>query len=161
MWKHEEMYDVHQVAAQLLLTEHTVYQYLRSGELRGVRVGRGWRVEEGALRDYLRGDRGQSPRVVAHAIKLVHLVDPKPESVCYEFPDGYRYKCTMFTARRLLQSPELANGRGFDLDERHHLSNQDAMNLMISLASYFAKVAPGGAFRMFATRANLKDPQGE
>jgi excisionase family DNA binding protein len=158
MWQHQEMYDVHQVAAELLLTEHTVYQYLRSGELKGVRVGRAWRIPELELRNYLRGDRGQNPRQAAHQIKLVHFVDPTTGSVCLAFPDGYRVKLTMYDARRILQSPEVAHGGGIDLDG-HHLSNQDALNLMTALVSYFVRVAPGGASRMFATRAKLEDPQ--
>jgi excisionase family DNA binding protein len=156
MW--QQMYDVHQVAAQLLLSEHTVYALLRSGELKGVRAGRrSWRVEESAIRDYLRGDRGQHPRIAARQIRLVHFVEAKPESVCYEFPDGARVKLTMYDARRILQSPEVANGRGIDIDG-HHLSNQDALNLMAALVSYFVKVAPAGAARIFTTKGKRRGP---
>lgn len=158
MWQHQEMYDVHQVARQLLLTEHTVYQYLREGSLKGLRVGRSWRIPELELRNYLRGDRGQNPRIAAHQIKLVHFVDAKPESVCLAFEDGSQVKLTMYDARRILQSSEIARGGGLDLDG-HHLNNQDALTLMTCLVSYFVRVAPGGASRMFATRARLKDPQ--
>lgn len=157
MW--EQKYDVHQVAAQLLLSEHTVYALLRSGELKGVRAGRSWRVEESALRAYLHGDRGQHPRIAARQIKMVHFVDPKPESVCLALEDGSRVKLTMYDARRILQSPEVARGGGIDLDE-HHLSNPEALDLMAALVSYFVRVAPGGASRIFSTRGKLKDPQG-
>lgn len=161
MWQHQEMYKVKQVAAQLLLTEHTVYQYLREGSLKGVRVGRSWRVPEGSIREYLRGDRGQSPRQAANQIKSVHFVDPRPFSVSVAFANEYneyRIELTMYDARRILQSPEVAHGGGIDLDG-HHLSNSEALTLMAALVSYFMRVCPGGASRMFSTRGKLRDPQ--
>lgn len=155
MW--ETKYKVHDVAEQLLLSDHSVYALLRSGELKGVRAGRAWRVEESAIRAYLHGDHGQSARAAARQMRLVHFVEATPESVCLAFPDGSRVKCTMRTARDLVQGPELAHGRGYQLDN-HFLNNQQAMDLMISLVAYFARVAPGGVFRIFNTRGVKLDP---
>ena len=45
-----------QVAERLQVSEHTVYGWLRSGRLRGEKVGRLWRVPEEAVEAFLRGD---------------------------------------------------------------------------------------------------------
>jgi excisionase family DNA binding protein len=153
----QPFYTVRQVSDMLQITEHSVYQYLRTGELVGIRRGRAWRISEGALRTYMRGNGGMNPRMAARQIHLVHFVDAKPESVCLAFPDGTNYKLTLHDARRIAQSSEIARGGGMDLDG-HHLSNQEALDLMAALVSYFARVAPGAVARVFATRAKLRDP---
>lgn len=156
MW--ETKYKVHDVAEQLLLSDHSVYALLRSGELKGVRAGRAWRVEESAIRAYLHGDHGQSARIAARQMKLVRFVEATTESVFLAFPDESRVKCTMRTARDLVQGPELAHGRGYQLDKQHFLNNQQAMDLMISLVAYFSRTAPNGVFRIFNTRGVKLDP---
>jgi hypothetical protein len=153
----QPFYNVHQVSDLLQITEHSVYQYLRTGELVGIRRGRSWKVSERDLRSYMRGTAGISPRLAARQIKSVKFVDAKPESVCLAFPDGYRYKLTLHDARRILQSSEITRGGGMDL-ENHHLSNQESLDLLAALVSYFARVAPGAVARVFATRAKLRDP---
>jgi excisionase family DNA binding protein len=45
-----------QVAEQLVVSERTVIRLIERGELRGIRVGRQWRVPKEALEDYLRGE---------------------------------------------------------------------------------------------------------
>lgn len=154
----QPFYNVHQVSDMLQITEHSVYQYLRTGELVGTRRGRSWRVSEANLRAYMRGTAGISPRLAARQIKSVHFVDAKPESVCFEFPDGYRYKLTLHDARKILQSNEIARGGGIDMGQGHHLSNQEALDLMAALISYFSRVAPGAVARVFATRWIQKEP---
>jgi hypothetical protein len=105
----------------------------------------------------MRGTAGISPRLAARQIKSVKFVDAKPESVCLAFPDGYQYKLTLHDARRILQNSEIARGAGMDLDG-HHLSNQEALDLMAALISFFSRVAPGAVARVFATRWIQKDP---
>ena len=156
MW--EQKYTVRQVADQLLLSPHSVYALLRRNELHGVRAGRAWRIESSAIRAYLHGDHGQSARIVARQIRLVHFTEATPESVCLAFPDGSQVKLTMRDARNLVQSPELAHRRGYQLDSQHFLTNQAAMDLMISLVAFFAKAAPGGVARIFNTRWVKTDP---
>jgi hypothetical protein len=153
----QPFYNVHQVSDLLQITEHSVYQYLRTGELVGIRRGRSWKVSERDLRSYMRGTAGISPRLAARQIKSVKFVDAKPESVCLAFPDGYQYKLTLHDARRILQNSEIARGAGMDLDG-HHLSNQEALDLMAALISFFSRVAPGAVARVFATRWIQKDP---
>jgi excisionase family DNA binding protein len=56
----EGLLTVRQVAAVLNVHGETVRQWLRSGKLRGVKIGhRSWRVPEEALRDL--GDTGPAP----------------------------------------------------------------------------------------------------
>jgi excisionase family DNA binding protein len=49
------------VAQHLGCTEPTVYQLVRSGELRAIRVGRLIRVPESALRDFIARDASALP----------------------------------------------------------------------------------------------------
>lgn len=44
-----------QVAEHLVVAERTVYEWLRSGRLRGIKVGRLWRVREKDLEAVRRG----------------------------------------------------------------------------------------------------------
>jgi|GEM_PF-2330356 len=46
---------VAEVAQYLRIDEQTVYRLLRSGELRGVKAGREWRVHRGILERFARG----------------------------------------------------------------------------------------------------------
>lgn len=48
-----------QVARRVQVTEHTVYGWLRQGRLRGVKLGRLWRVSGDDLEAFLRGNRGE------------------------------------------------------------------------------------------------------
>ena len=49
-----------QVAEQLQVTEHTVYDWLRTGKLHGLKVGRLWRVSETSLDAFLhKGEDGE------------------------------------------------------------------------------------------------------
>ncbi|OPZ46013.1 MAG: Helix-turn-helix domain protein [Firmicutes bacterium ADurb.BinA052] len=57
----EEMLTVAEVAGILRVSVRTVYNLLEAGALRGVRVGRAWRVLESALEDFIAkggGERG-------------------------------------------------------------------------------------------------------
>lgn len=49
----EELWDIARVAGYLGVSERTVYNRVRSGELPAIKVGRLWRVRESALRAYL------------------------------------------------------------------------------------------------------------
>ncbi len=47
---------VPQAAAQLQVSERTVYEWLRDGKLPGRKIGKVWRMSADAIVDFLRGD---------------------------------------------------------------------------------------------------------
>lgn len=49
-----EVYTVNELAKMLKVATQTVYRLLESGELKGVKVGRVWRVRREDLEEYLR-----------------------------------------------------------------------------------------------------------
>lgn len=49
----EKLLTPEQVAEHLVVAERTVYEWLRSGRLRGIKVGRLWRVREKDLEAFL------------------------------------------------------------------------------------------------------------
>jgi excisionase family DNA binding protein len=51
-----------EVAAALRVTEPTVYEWLRSGQLEGVKAGKFWRVSQEALEAFLKIERGRGGR---------------------------------------------------------------------------------------------------
>lgn len=54
----EELWDIARVASYLGVTERTVYNKVRSGDLPAVKVGRLWRIRESDLKEWLgRSDR--------------------------------------------------------------------------------------------------------
>jgi excisionase family DNA binding protein len=50
-------YTIEEVAAILKVHPRTINRLLERGELRGVKVGRLWRIPEEALTAYLRGEQ--------------------------------------------------------------------------------------------------------
>lgn len=55
-----QLYTVEEVTALLGLSKKTVYNYLRAGDLKGVKVGRLWRVSDSNLKKFARA--GAKPR---------------------------------------------------------------------------------------------------
>lgn len=51
----EKVYKVRHVSQHLNVDEDTVYRLLNTGEIRGIKVGRQWRVSETALNDFIAG----------------------------------------------------------------------------------------------------------
>ncbi len=51
-----------EVAASLRVTEPTVYEWLRSRQLEGVKAGKFWRVSQEALEAFLKIERGRGGR---------------------------------------------------------------------------------------------------
>jgi excisionase family DNA binding protein len=49
----EKYLKVKEVAAELRVSLMTVYRLINSGELKGIRVGRSFRVSEESFREYL------------------------------------------------------------------------------------------------------------
>jgi len=49
----EELFTVQQVAEQLQVRQRTVKRWLLSGQLRGLKAGRKWRVKPGAIEQFL------------------------------------------------------------------------------------------------------------
>lgn len=56
----ERYYTPEQIAQLLTIQKQTVYAWLRSGKLSGVKLGKIWRVSEGHLQGYL-GEKTPSP----------------------------------------------------------------------------------------------------
>lgn len=46
-------YTLDEVAQILQLTRRTLYSYVKNGKLKAVKIGRGWRVTETALQEFL------------------------------------------------------------------------------------------------------------
>jgi excisionase family DNA binding protein len=49
----EDLYTVKEVATKLKVSERAVLDWLRAGQLRGLRAGRAWRVKESDLEAFL------------------------------------------------------------------------------------------------------------
>ncbi len=52
----EQVFTVDEAATHLKVRPETVRRLLSQGRLPGNKVGRAWRIPEGALMDYLRGE---------------------------------------------------------------------------------------------------------
>ncbi len=52
----EKLLTPEQVAEHLVVAERTVYEWLRSGRLRGIKLGRLWRIREADLEAFLQGE---------------------------------------------------------------------------------------------------------
>ena len=50
----EQMLTVAEVAEILRVSERTIYNLLEAGDLRGVRVGRSWRIPKEALEEFIK-----------------------------------------------------------------------------------------------------------
>ena len=57
------LYTPEQVAEKLQATRRTVYRWLVSGALRGMRAGEGWRIAEADLMAFLESRKAAAPRV--------------------------------------------------------------------------------------------------
>jgi excisionase family DNA binding protein len=57
----DELWDIARVAAYLGVTERTVYNKVRAGDLPAVRIGRLWRVRPSELESWLARGRGAAP----------------------------------------------------------------------------------------------------
>jgi len=57
MNENEKVYTVSEVAEALRVTEYTVREKLRSGELRGFKITSHWRIPESALKEFIEKGR--------------------------------------------------------------------------------------------------------
>lgn len=76
----EKPLTVEQVAEVLQISEDTVKKLLQRGEMRGYKVACAWRVDPGAVADYLQACREASQKLVVY----------KPKSVAYQITAGTR-----------------------------------------------------------------------
>jgi predicted site-specific integrase-resolvase len=51
-----KLYEVEDLVAMLKVSRITVQGYLRSGKIKGIKIGKRWHVTEKNLRDFLSGD---------------------------------------------------------------------------------------------------------
>lgn len=51
-----KLYEVEDLVAMLKVSRVTVQGYLRSGRIKGVKIGKRWHVTEENLKDFLSGD---------------------------------------------------------------------------------------------------------
>ena len=72
----EKMLTVAEVAEILRVSERTIYNLLEAGNLRGVRIGRSWRIEKEALAELTRpgGTDKQEIRNAWYLKQLANLV---------------------------------------------------------------------------------------
>jgi predicted site-specific integrase-resolvase len=58
-----KLYEVEDLVAMLKVSRITVQGYLRSGRIKGVKIGKRWHVTEKNLKDFLSGDtQGKATR---------------------------------------------------------------------------------------------------
>lgn len=48
-----EIYDIKGTAKLLMLSTRTIYSYLKSGKLKGAKIGKYWRITDQDIRDFL------------------------------------------------------------------------------------------------------------
>jgi putative molybdopterin biosynthesis protein len=53
----DELLDVKQVQDKLKISESTVFRLIKSGDLKGFKVGRGWRFEPSDIEEYIKNQR--------------------------------------------------------------------------------------------------------
>lgn len=58
---HDRYQTVRELAERLEVAEATVRQWIRSGELRAIDIGKGWRISDSDLERFLK-DRETAPR---------------------------------------------------------------------------------------------------
>ncbi|MDH3384267.1 MAG: helix-turn-helix domain-containing protein [Deltaproteobacteria bacterium] len=51
-----KLYEVEDLVAMLQVSRITVQGYLRSGRIKGIKIGKRWHVTEKNLKDFLSGD---------------------------------------------------------------------------------------------------------
>ena len=56
----EKLYTVEEVAAYLKISEYTVRRHLLEGLLKGLKIGKAWRITEKALHNYIHGEGDQN-----------------------------------------------------------------------------------------------------
>lgn len=54
-----KLYEVEDLVRMLKLSRITVQAYLRSGRMKGVKIGKQWHVTEKNLKDFLSGETGR------------------------------------------------------------------------------------------------------
>jgi excisionase family DNA binding protein len=59
-----KLLDVKQVREVLGLSERTVFRFIKSGELKGFKVGREWRFEESDITDFIQRQREKAAHIV-------------------------------------------------------------------------------------------------
>ena len=65
-----KLFTAPETAAQLQIELDTLYRYARSGDLRGVKVGKVWRFTADDIRDFISA-RGHHPPTEDHAPRLL------------------------------------------------------------------------------------------
>ncbi len=59
-----KLLDVKQVREMLGLSERTVFRLIKSGELKGFKVGREWRFEESDITDFIQRQREKAAQTL-------------------------------------------------------------------------------------------------
>lgn len=49
-----KVYTTDEVQELLKVTKRTIYNYIKAGQIRAIKVGRNWRITEDALKDFLK-----------------------------------------------------------------------------------------------------------
>jgi excisionase family DNA binding protein len=57
-----QLFDVKQVEKKLMLSERTIFRLIKSGDLKGFKVGREWRFEESDIDAYIQAQKAKTWR---------------------------------------------------------------------------------------------------
>jgi excisionase family DNA binding protein len=79
-----DLLKVEQIADELALNPQTIRNWIKSGELRAVRIGRGFRVKRGDLEEMLEGQAGKTISLGIHR----DVWDPETLGSPYRREDG-------------------------------------------------------------------------
>ena len=59
MTDEKKVYSVEEIAEMMGVTKITVYSWLKSGKLKGVKIGKYWKIKDTYLDDFLTADDGK------------------------------------------------------------------------------------------------------
>jgi excisionase family DNA binding protein len=104
---------VSEVAQYLRIDEQTVYRLLRSGELRGIKAGREWRVHRSVLELFVRGESDRFRDLLTVEQAAQYMSDPvwtqqivRPEDVM-EFIKAHKLPATYVRGQWMLAREDL------------------------------------------------------
>lgn len=52
-----KIYTIHELEEVLQVTQRTIYNWIKDGKLKAIKIGRTWRVTQEALDEFLQGEK--------------------------------------------------------------------------------------------------------
>jgi excisionase family DNA binding protein len=56
-----ELYTTSEVKKMLQVSQRTLYRYMKSGKLEGIKIGNKWRVSKASLQQFIDGGKSNTP----------------------------------------------------------------------------------------------------